>query len=115
MKLQIEYHRMEIISGARRPIRSAIHPAATAPSKRIHKVSDPTKTTRVRSALNSLAIGTSRNRKTVKSNASSVQPSQAAMKAYHWSLLGSRHYGVVVDDLICGKNGVEPESAQRLT
>src|ERR1051326_8310062 len=31
MKLQIEYHRIEIISGALRPIRSAIHPEATAP------------------------------------------------------------------------------------
>ena len=39
MKLQTEYHRMEIISGARRPIRSAIQPAATAPKRRIHKVS----------------------------------------------------------------------------
>src|ERR1700722_13525130 len=93
MKLQIEYHRIEIISGARRPIRSAIHPAATAPTKRIHIVNDPTSTTRVRSALNSLAIGTSRNRKTVKSNASSVQPSHAAMKAYHWSFVGSFHQG----------------------
>ena len=83
MKLQAEYHRIDIISGARRPILSAIHPAAMAPTNRIHIVSDPTSTTRVRSALNSLAMGTSRNRKTVKSNASSVQPSQAAMKAYH--------------------------------
>src|ERR1700689_3675462 len=93
MKLQAEYHKMEIISGARRPNRSAIHPADTAPTKRIHMVSEPTSTTSARSALNSLAIGTSRNRKTVKSNASSVQPSHAAMKAYHWSLVGSRHHG----------------------
>ncbi len=83
MKLHAEYHRIEIISGARRPRRSAIQPAATAPTKRIHMVSDPTNTTNVRSAWNSLAIGTSKNRKTVKSNASNVQPSQAAMKAYH--------------------------------
>src|SRR3954454_22668666 len=93
MKLHAEYHRMEIISGARRPIRSAIQPAAMAPIKRIHKVREPTNTTSVRSALNSLAIGTSRNRNTVKSNASNVQPSQAAMKAYQFSLVGSRHHG----------------------
>src|ERR1700733_13175635 len=99
MKLHTEYHRMEIISGARRPIRSAIHPAATAPTRRIHIVSDPTSTTSVRSALNCLAIGTSRKRKTVKSNASSVQPSQAATKAYHWSLVGSRHHGPGDDEL----------------
>lgn len=93
MKLQAEYHRMEIINGARRPIRSAIQPAAMAPTKRIHMVREPTRTTRVRSAWNSLAIGTNRNRNTVKSKASRVQPSQAAMKAYQWSLVGSRHQG----------------------
>jgi hypothetical protein len=35
MKLAIEYHAIEIISGVLRPIRSASHPAATAP---IHNV-----------------------------------------------------------------------------
>jgi hypothetical protein len=33
------------------------------------------------------------SRKTVKSNASSVHPSHAAMNAYHWSLVGSFHHG----------------------
>src|ERR1700722_2658227 len=37
MKLQIEYHRIEIISGFFRPIRSASQPEAVAPSRRIHK------------------------------------------------------------------------------
>ena len=37
MKLQIEYHRMEIISGVLRPIRSPIQPATVAPSSRIHR------------------------------------------------------------------------------
>ena len=91
MKLHAEYHRMEIISGARRPNRSAIHPAETAPTKRIHMVREPTSTTSVRSALNSLAMGTSRNKNTVKSKASSVHPSHAAIKAYQLSLVGSRH------------------------
>src|SRR5580698_4274841 len=99
IKLHAEYHRIEIIRGARRPIRSAIQPAATAPTNRINIVSDPTRTTRLRSAWNSLAIGTIRNRKTVKSNASKVQPSQAAMKAYQWSLVGSRHHGPAADGL----------------
>src|SRR5215831_5662271 len=39
MKLQIEYHRIEIISGVLRPMRSASHPDPTAPTNRIHKVS----------------------------------------------------------------------------
>src|SRR5258708_34758341 len=34
MKLQIEYHRMEIISGILRPTRSAIQPDAAAPTRR---------------------------------------------------------------------------------
>src|SRR4029453_1472267 len=34
MKLQSEYHKMEIMSGALRPMWSAIHPAAVAPRSR---------------------------------------------------------------------------------
>src|SRR5579863_8901715 len=34
-------------------------------------------------------------RKIVKSNASSVHPSQAAPKAYHWSLVGSLYQGML--------------------
>ena len=79
MKLQIEYHRMEIISGVLRPIRSAIQPAAVAPTRRIHSVSVKTIATAVSGTSNSLEIGTMISRKMVKSNASSVQPSQAAM------------------------------------
>ena len=79
MKLQIEYHRMEIISGALRPILSAIQPDATAPSSRIHKVNVPTNATQVSGSSNSLAMGTMRTRNTVKSNASSVQPNHAAV------------------------------------
>src|SRR5579862_1522690 len=73
MKLQIEYHRMEIISGALRPMRSPNHPDAVAPSKRIQRVIVKTKVTSVSGTLNSLAIGTMIKRKMVKSNASSVQ------------------------------------------
>ena len=79
MKLQIEYHRMEIISGVLRPMRSAIQPAAVAPTSRSHKVNVKTMATAVMGTSNSLAIGTMISRKMVKSNASSVQPSQAAM------------------------------------
>ena len=74
---------IEIISGSLRPTRSATQPDATAPSSRIHKVMVKTAVTSVSGTLNSLAIGTMINRKTVKSNASSVQPSQAAIQAYH--------------------------------
>src|SRR5438552_1731724 len=93
MKLQIEYHRIEIISGVLRPIRSASQPAATAPTSRIHRVSVKTIATSVVGTLNSSAIGLMISRNTVKSNASSVQPSQAAHHAYHWSLVGSLYQG----------------------
>src|SRR5499425_2120546 len=88
MKLQIEYQRIEIISGVLRPTRSASQPEATAPTNRIHKVSVKTIVTSVRGTSNSLAIGTMISRKMVKSKASKVQPSQAAHQAYHWSLVG---------------------------
>src|SRR6185295_1201216 len=94
MKLQIEYHRMEIISGVLRPMRSAIQPAAVAPSSRNHRVNVKTMVTAVMGTSNSLAIGTMISRKMVKSNASSVQPSQAAMHAFHCSLVGSFHQGI---------------------
>src|SRR5581483_4001847 len=35
------------------------------------------------------------SRNMVKSNASSVQPSQPAVQAIHWSFVGSRHQGMV--------------------
>src|SRR5215467_8528563 len=35
------------------------------------------------------------SRKTVKSKASKVQPNQAAHQAYHWSLVGSFHHGML--------------------
>src|SRR5437764_14745604 len=83
MKLQIEYQKIEIISGVLRPIRSASQPEATAPTSRIHKVNVKTIVTSVVGTPNSSAIGLMISRKTVKSNASSVQPSQAAHHAYH--------------------------------
>src|SRR5216684_8536589 len=83
MKLQIEYQKIEIISGSLRPTRSATQPEATAPTSRIHNVSVKTSATSVSGTSNSLAIGTMINKKTVKSNASSVHPSQAAHQASH--------------------------------
>ncbi len=80
-KLQTEYQRMEIISGFFRPIRSESQPDAVAPSSRTHSVIVKTKVTSVIETLNSCEIGTMINRKMVKSNASSVQPSQAAHQA----------------------------------
>src|SRR6201997_580692 len=94
MKLLTEYQAIEIISGVLRPIRSASQPAATAPTRRIHNVIVSTNATAVSGTSNSLAIGFMINRKTVKSKASSVQPSQAAHQAYHWSRVGSFHHGI---------------------
>src|SRR5437016_5189696 len=91
MKLQIEYQKIEIISGVLRPTRSASQPDATAPSSRIHNVSARIQATSLTGTPNSSAIGFMIKRKTVKSKASSVQPSQAAHHAYHWSLSGSFH------------------------
>src|ERR1700728_177973 len=94
MKLQIEYQRIEIISGIFRPTRSASQPEATAPTKRIHRVMANTAVTAGNGTLNSCAIGTMISRKMVKSKASSVQPSHAAHQAVHWSLVGSFHQGI---------------------
>ena len=93
MKLQTEYHRIEIINGIFRPTRSASQPEAVAPTRRNQRVMVNTAVTSVSGTLNSLAIGTMISRKMVKSNASSVQPSHAAHQAIHWSLVGSRHHG----------------------
>src|SRR6266852_7284105 len=91
MKLQIEYQKIEIISGVLRPTRSASQPEATAPSSRIHNVSARIQATSLTGTPNSSAIGFMIKRKTVKSKASRVQPNQAAHQAYHWSLVGSLH------------------------
>src|SRR5260370_40701349 len=82
MKLQIEYQKIEIISGVLRPTRSASQPEATAPSSRIHNVSARIQATSLTATWNPSAIGFMINRKTVKSKTSSVQPSQAAEHAY---------------------------------
>src|SRR5215831_1350053 len=95
MKLQIEYQKIEIISGSLRPTRSASQPEATAPTSRIHKVKVKTMATSAVDTPNSSAIGLMISRNTVKSKASRVQPSQAAHQAYHWSLVGSFHQGML--------------------
>src|SRR5437016_7008605 len=95
MKLQIEYQKIEIISGSLRPTRSASQPEATAPTSRIHRVKVKTMATSVVGTWNSSAIGLMISRKTVKSKASRVHPSQAAHQAYHWSLVGSFHQGML--------------------
>src|SRR5215475_3573436 len=82
-KLESEYQRIEILSGALPPPRSASHPEAHAPTSRIHSVMVSTNATSVRATPNSLETGTMMSRNTVKSNASSVQPSQAAHQAIH--------------------------------
>src|SRR6202035_1256256 len=71
----------------------ASQPDAHAPTRRIESVMVKTAATSVRETPNSLAIGTMISRNTVKSKASSVQPSQAAHHAIHWSLVGSFHHG----------------------
>src|SRR6516162_2703018 len=95
IKLQIEYHKIEIISGIRRPTRSPSQPDATAPTNRIHRVTVKMMATSVSGTPNSCEIGSMINRKIVKSKESRVQPSQAATQASHWSLVGSFHHGMV--------------------
>ncbi len=77
-RLQKEYQRIEIISGARRPNRSANQPDAVAPPRRMTSVTEKTAVTSISGTPNSCAIGAMIRRKTVKSNASSVQPIHAA-------------------------------------
>ena len=54
-----------------------------APTSRIHNVNVKTAVTAVSGTLNSCEIGNMISRKIVKSNASKVQPSQAATQASH--------------------------------
>ncbi len=77
-RLQTEYQRMEMISGARRPNRSANQPEAVAPPRRMTSVTEKIAVTSISGTPNSCAIGAMIRRKTVKSNASSVQPIHAA-------------------------------------
>src|SRR6516164_10795959 len=83
MKLQAENHMMESIRGVLRPIRSASQPEAVAPTRRNQRVKVSTAATAVTETPNSLAIGNIMSRKIVKSNASSVHPSHAAIQANH--------------------------------
>ncbi len=83
MKLQIEYQRIEIISGFLRPMRSASQPEPTAPSRRSQSVMVKTAVTATSGTPKDWAIGTMISRKIVKSKASRVQPSQAATQANH--------------------------------
>src|SRR5262249_39970881 len=94
-KLQTEYHPIEIISGALRPIRSASQPLAVAPTRRIHRGIVSTAVTSVTGTSNSLASGTRIDRKAVKSQASGAQRAQAATEACHWSLVASLHHGML--------------------
>src|SRR5271165_3012114 len=94
MKLQTEYHAIEIISGVLRPTRSASQPEPVAPNKRIHKVKVNTAVTAVSGTPNSCEIGSMISRNIVKSKASKVQPSHAATQASHCSFVGSLHHGM---------------------
>src|SRR6516162_4424827 len=85
IKLHSEYHRIEIISGMRRPTRSPSQPEQTAPTRRIHKVTVNTTATSVSGTPNSCEIGSMISKKIVKSKESNVQPSHAAIQANHWS------------------------------
>src|SRR5579864_509027 len=104
-RLQIEYQRIEIISGVLRPTRSASHPEAVAPTRRSQRVTVKTAVTSTKLTPKVCAIGTMISRNIVKSKASRVQPSQAATQAIHWSLVGSFHQGIwlttAVDVAIC--------------
>ena len=95
MKLQMEYQRIEIISGVFRPTRSASQPDATAPKRRSQSVKVNTIATAVSGTPNSSAIGCMMSKKMVKSKASRVQPSHAAHHARHCSVVGSFHHGSV--------------------
>src|SRR5215472_11449824 len=93
MKLQIEYQKIEIISGILGPTRSASQPEAVAPTSRNHNVIVKTAVTSVSGTPNSCEIGSIIRRKIVKSKESRVQPSHAAHQAVHCSFVGSFHHG----------------------
>ena len=83
LKITGPYVCCQIINGVLRPMRSASHPEPTAPTSRSQRVTVNTAVTSISGTLNDSAIGTMISRKIVKSNASSVQPSQAAIHAIH--------------------------------
>ena len=93
-RLATEYQAIEIISGFLRPIRSASQPENVAPTSRIHSVSASTAVTSTSGTPNSFEIGNMSTRKIVKSKASRVQPSHAAIHACHCSRVGSRHHAI---------------------
>jgi hypothetical protein len=64
-------------------MRSASHPEPTAPTSGSHRVTVNTAVTSISGTWNDSAIGAMISRKIVKSNASSVQPSHAAIHAVH--------------------------------
>src|SRR5215472_16199285 len=51
------------------------------------------------------------SRKIVKSKASSVHPSQAATQAYHWSLVGSFHQGML---FVASMVAIAPSSRSKM-
>ena len=91
-----EKPRIDSISGNRRPKRSASAPAAKPPASRAInvRVIDPV-VARVLTP-NSSPISFMTRKKMVKSKASSTQPDQAAVNAYHWRRVGSFHQGISV-------------------
>jgi len=94
-RLATEYQAIEIIRGFLRPIRSASQPDAVAPTNRIHSVIASTAVTSTSGTLKVREIGSINRRKIVKSKASRVQPSHAAIQACHCSRVGSFHHGSV--------------------
>ena len=94
-RLATEYQAIEIISGFLRPIRSASEPDTIAPTNRIHSVIASTAVTSTSGTLKVCEIGSINKRKIVKTKASRVQPSHAAIQACHCSRVGSLHHGSV--------------------
>src|SRR6266436_3855362 len=81
MKLQTEYHAIEIISGVLRPTRSASQPDPHAPTRRIQSVMVKTAATSVREPPRWGEMCTMMRSNKGKSNGSSFQRSHAAHQA----------------------------------
>lgn len=90
-----EQPRMATICGFFRPMRSPSQPEAVAPERCIDKVIVTMDVTEIMDTPKCCEIKCMISRKTVKSNASRVPPSQAAMKAYHCALVASLYHGSV--------------------
>ena len=92
---KIENQRIDTMSGPFRPHRSAAVPAATPPTRRVIIVTVPRAPASALSTVKLSWMSIRTNMRRVKSNPSRTHPQNAALNAFHCSLLTCRYHGPV--------------------